>query len=304
MLFNGLTLCKSNFNLNAAQAVCKLMGFEGALSWKYGKIWRIQENYEIGSQSLACSAQDWSSCSLNIYSKSCNDHTQDVFLTCSGTRSPFTLVNFSGAQVSGLQQFLLLYNGGTVCGDLFSDDSADAICKDMGYAGAQSWRLSWPFRNSEYHIALDDVICSEGNWKSCSYTTSHDCIHSKDVYLSCKSLVVQNDCPKPVNDTKRLDTENLDKNASLAVSLMTLICIGLAVYAVKKYFQIKKLSKEKIDNDALIKKLQDQLKDLQDEKDSRRGLELLMRTTDFKNEINISTDEHDDEKYQSEEDQG
>ena len=280
------------------------MGFKGASSWISGKIWKIQENYNVFTRGLVCSAQDWSSCSLNrnMKLKACNDHTQDVFLTCTGTRSPFTLVNYSGFQVSGHQQFLLLYNDGTVCGDYFSDNSADAICREMGYAGVQSWRTS--FKKSEYHIALDDVICSEGNWKSCSYTTSHDCTHSKDVYLSCKSLVVQNNCPNPVNDTKRLDTENLDKNASLAISLMTLICIGSIVYAVKKYFQIKKLSKEKVDNDALIKKLQDQLKDLQDEKDSRRGLELLMRTTDLKNEINILTDEHDDEKYQSEKDQG
>ena len=87
LLFNGLTLCKNNFNLNAAQAVCKLMGFEGALSWKYGQVWKIQEDYNVFSHGLACSEQDWSSCSLNIYSKSCNDHTQDVFLTCSENRS-------------------------------------------------------------------------------------------------------------------------------------------------------------------------------------------------------------------------
>ena len=302
LLYNSGTLCDSKFNITAAHAVCKLMGFKKALSWQSGQLWRTQERYKVFSHGLVCSLRDWSSCMFRSDGKACNDHTKDVFLTCLGDRSPFTLVNFAGSQVSGLQQFLLLYNGGTVCGDQFSDNSADAICKDMGYAGAQSWRLSWPYKNSEYHIALDDVNCSEGNWKSCAYTTSHDCIHSKDVYLSCKSLVVQNNCPNPVNDTKRMDTDNLDKNASLAVSLMTLICIGLAVYAVKKYFQIKKLSKEKVDNDALIKKLQDQLKDFQDEKDSRRGLELLMRTTDLKNEINISTDEHDDEKYQSAED--
>ena len=301
MLFNGLTLCKSNFNLNAAQAVCNLIGFEGALSWKNGKIWRIQKNYDISPQSLACSAQYWSSCSLHIYSKSCNDHTQDVFLTCSGTRSPFTLVNYSGSQVSGLQQFLLLYNGGTVCGDLFSENSADAICKDMGYAGAQSWRLSWPFQNSEYHIALDDVNCSEGNWKSCAYTTSHDCIHSKDVYLSCKSIVVQNNCP--VNYTKRLNAEKLDTRENACTSVALVICIGLIIYAMNKYFQIRKLSKEKVDNKALIKKLQDQLKEFQEEKDSKRSLELLMRTTDYKKYVNISTDEHNDDEYQTEGDQ-
>ena len=178
MLLNKQTLCKSNFNDNAAQAVCKLMGFDGAVTWKSGNIWRIQEDFEIFSHSLACSTQDWSSCSLkaNMKYKVCNDHTKDVFLTCSGDRSPFTLVNFSGAQVSGQQQFLLLYNGGTVCGDHFNDTSAHAICRDMGYFGAASWRTAWPFDKSEYDITLDDVKCSEGDWRSCTYTTSHNCV--------------------------------------------------------------------------------------------------------------------------------
>ena len=258
LLYNGLTLCQDNFNLTAAHAVCKHMGFKGAVSWTSGQVWKIQEDYNVFSHSLACSAQDWSSCSLKMYSKSCNDHTQDVFLTCSGARSAFTLVNFSGSQMSGLQQFLLLHNGGTVCGDLFSDNSADAICRDMGFFWAESWRIGDPsLSKTEYHIALDDVKCSAGNWSSCSYTTSHDCPHGQVIYLSCR-LIPANDGTCAIDNKKGRFSES---------TLAALICIAgvmIVLYVVNKDAKIRSLLKDKNDTDALVKTLQDQLKVLQE----------------------------------------
>ena len=255
LLLNKQTLCKSNFNDNAAQAVCKLMGFDGAVTWKSGNIWRIQEDFDIFSHSLACSTPDWSSCSLkaNMRYKVCNDHTKDVFLTCSGDRSPFTLVNFFGSQVSGQQQFLLLYNGGTVCGDHFSDTSAHAICRDMGYFGAKSWRMgesSWSLGSSEveYHIALDDVSCTANDWLSCSYTTSHNCVHGQVIYLSCTFVRDYNDV-----------TDYTGGGTSSATAFITLVCIGLAVMVLRRNSQIEGLTKKYEETDALNKRLQEQL---------------------------------------------
>ena len=255
-------MCDSNFNITEAHAACRLMGFKKALSWKSGQLWRTQERYKVYSHGLACSLIDWSSCTFRSDGNACTDHTKDVFLTCSGDRSPFTLVKFAGSQVSGLQQFLLLYNGGTVCGDQFSDNSADAICKDMGYFGAKGWRIertNWSLGNSkvDYHIALDDVNCTEGDWKSCSYTTSHDCEHGQVIYLSCMHI--------PDKDTYLVETNanTSIENLNTFTAFVILVCIGLVVIVFRKNSQINRLSKKSDNTDALVKKLEDQLKELQ-----------------------------------------
>ena len=56
----------------------------------------------------------------------------------------------------------------------------------MGYAGYTRWDsgLEWTIQ-SLLSITLDDVTCSSGEWSSCSYTLSHNCDHSEDVFLQC-----------------------------------------------------------------------------------------------------------------------
>ena len=96
----------------------------------------------------------------------------------------FTLVNEAGVpgQVAGL----LLYYGNTVCDDGFSDNSAIAICREMGYPGFHSWRNGQFYDiQANLEIGLDDVVCSSGSWDSCTSTTSHNCAHGEDVHLTC-----------------------------------------------------------------------------------------------------------------------
>ena len=87
-----------------------------------------------------------------------------------------------GARVLGL----LLSNGGTVCDDGFSANSADAVCRQMGYLGQLSYTSGskWGIQ-SGLDITLDNVACSSGDWSSCSFTFSHDCGHSEDIFLQC-----------------------------------------------------------------------------------------------------------------------
>ena len=85
------------------------------------------------------------------------------------------------------QDGLLLYYGKTVCDDDFSDNSADAICRQMGYPGATRWRVTYDVHTvqSNLPIGLDDVSCSSDSWESCSYHTDHNCEHYEDVHLTC-----------------------------------------------------------------------------------------------------------------------
>ncbi|KAL5272032.1 hypothetical protein ACHWQZ_G000289 [Mnemiopsis leidyi] len=112
-------------------------------------------------------------------------------LPCVGTDQQtfdfFTMVNSEGINVTqGNQSGLLLYKGGTVCDDYFSNNAAEAICKLMNFTSAVEWDNGTYFNiQSNYDIKLDDVKCSSTEWESCSYSEEHNCGHSEDVFLSC-----------------------------------------------------------------------------------------------------------------------
>ena len=85
---------------------------------------------------------------------------------------------------------MLLYKGGAVCHDRFNENSANAICKELGYSRSLNWTSGYHYNLNfqfGFHITLDDVECDEGDWGLCSYSTSNDCYHLKDVFLSCVS---------------------------------------------------------------------------------------------------------------------
>ena len=102
----------------------------------------------------------------------------------------FALIDEAGNQLdaSSNSKGLLLYYEKTVCDDYFSDNSANAICKLMGYPGAISWASGQFYEiQSDLEIGLDNVECSSGSWDSCDSTTSHNCGHYEDVHLTCLS---------------------------------------------------------------------------------------------------------------------
>ena len=99
----------------------------------------------------------------------------------------FSLVNSDGQTAGANTLGLLIYEGGTVCDDGFTDNSADAICYTMGYPqGHTSWGIGniWSIQ-SNYEITLSNAECSSGEWSSCSYLLSPNCGHSEDVFLQC-----------------------------------------------------------------------------------------------------------------------
>ena len=105
------------------------------------------------------------------------------------------LGNDIGARIEGL----LLSNGGTVCDDSFSDNSADAICREMGFTGSRSWRRGyiWKSYQATLEITLDDVECASGDWSSCTYNFRDNCGHHEDVFLECdgkSTLCISKEC--------------------------------------------------------------------------------------------------------------
>ena len=115
----------------------------------------------------------------------------------------FELVDKAERNVTSQQEGLLLYNGGTVCDDGFSDNSATAICRAMGRPHRNVSWTSYPGSylydtvQSGKSINLDKVECSNGEWYQCSFLTTHSCKHEEDVFLSCggKGAEFQCSCP-------------------------------------------------------------------------------------------------------------
>ena len=106
-------------------------------------------------------------------------------------KKDFSLVDKNGKEVKAEKIGLLLYEGGTVCDDYFNDNAANAICREMGFSSSTSWKsgseLSYGASQESLDITLDDITCTDNDWKTCSYSASHNCGHSEDVFLSCQS---------------------------------------------------------------------------------------------------------------------
>ena len=103
----------------------------------------------------------------------------------------FSIVDTNSEKINPGFLGLLLYEGGTVCDDSFNDNAANAICREMGYYKSTWWISGSDFSFGESQtnldITLDDVKCSDNDWKSCSYSTLHNCGHNEDVFLSCQA---------------------------------------------------------------------------------------------------------------------
>ena len=185
LLFNGGTVCINLFSMNSAHAICRTMGFSRATRYRSGLVYgKFQSRKQIKLSNVICGSTNWGAC-RSTHNHNCGHH-EDILLTCQGTE--FNLISRNGGLVRGRKEGLLTYQHGTVCGDHFDLKAAYSICKVMGYAGAVTWRLGWRYGTEQGHrrITLDDVKCKHYYWNSCTYRTSHNCTHHRDVFLTCQ----------------------------------------------------------------------------------------------------------------------
>ena len=75
-------MCDDSFNDNAADAVCREMGFDRSITWNSHTLWVMQSQYDIKLDDVTCSSGSWGSCS---YAETHNcGHSEDVFVSCKG----------------------------------------------------------------------------------------------------------------------------------------------------------------------------------------------------------------------------
>jgi hypothetical protein len=86
LLYNGGTVCDDNFNFNAADAICKVMGYTDAVEWIVGEYFDFQNHYKITLDDVQCRDPEWKSCSYTETDINCG-HSEDVMLRCNPTGS-------------------------------------------------------------------------------------------------------------------------------------------------------------------------------------------------------------------------
>ncbi|KAL5259990.1 hypothetical protein ACHWQZ_G010191 [Mnemiopsis leidyi] len=137
--------------------------------------------------------------SIHTYGKCISVDLEKSYMT-NGGGFVFSLINENNTKINLGQSSGLLVakragfsNAGTVCGKNFNNKSANILCQELGFRGADTWKtgLLWDIQNS-YDVALSEVLCSPNaeSFNECIYNTSTDsstCGHHSDVHLSCTS---------------------------------------------------------------------------------------------------------------------
>lgn len=80
LLYNQGTVCDDDFDDNAADAICKEMGYEGATRWSNDDTFALQSDLEIKMDEVQCASDSWASCEFQT-THDCS-HSEDVFLEC------------------------------------------------------------------------------------------------------------------------------------------------------------------------------------------------------------------------------
>ena len=107
----------------------------------------------------------------------------------------FSLVDDTGNTVQSEQLGLLLYRGGTVCNyEIFDNQTAEAICRQMNFSSAIEWKTGIESDiQLRYEIAIS-IMCPVAEWEPERCTimefliVHEDCFHKRDVFLKCTGL--------------------------------------------------------------------------------------------------------------------
>ncbi|WAR24046.1 DMBT1-like protein, partial [Mya arenaria] len=234
ILINGKwgTICDDSFNINDTEAFCTMLGKKGAQF--FTAAYHGQGTGPVHIDRLDCnsSSQSLSDCPY-LYTNTCS-HARDVsvgsilYADCSYYKKyvgvlELTCDNFTKKWITNgeCQEYrfplevtdIRLVNGsapgtgrvelksmntwGTICGDGFDINAANAICQMTGYPPAKTFYKSAHFGPGFGPIFIDDLACNANatHINNCSYITEDNCNHNNDISVVCT------DCgnPTPAN---------------------------------------------------------------------------------------------------------
>ena len=190
------TICDDLFTDTEADLVCKHMGYDYGVMLSStdtvdGDSWQTIALDDVSCPSYATSIN---SCA---YSTTHNCfHAEDVGVDCYKSSPTFRIApnsctsgSCSSTSMSKGRLEVSFSDGsvwGTVCDDLFDDNAADTICREMGFSSGTMLDSVYD-GDFSLTILMDEIYCPAGSasFSSCSYEGAHDCDHYEDVGVSC-----------------------------------------------------------------------------------------------------------------------
>ncbi|EFJ41233.1 hypothetical protein VOLCADRAFT_68493, partial [Volvox carteri f. nagariensis] len=190
VFFNGAwgTVCDDNFDANAANAVCRQLGFPPGIP--FGNAAFGQGTGPIQLDGFICSstASRLDSCTIPAWATHDCSHSEDAGVRCGGSQS-FDVRLVSGSR-AGEGRVEILYGGawGTVCDDNFDGNAATAVCRQLGFLRGEPFGQAF-FGQGTGPILLDGFNCtsSVSRLDQCTIPAmaSHDCSHVEDAGVRC-----------------------------------------------------------------------------------------------------------------------
>ncbi|XP_071495979.1 uncharacterized protein, partial [Diadema antillarum] len=185
------TVCDDDWGQEDAAVVCRMLGFQGAISAP-GSARFGEGKGQIVLDNVLCSGQELTilDCPNNgLYDHNCN-HGEDAGVVCTDDLE-VRLVGGDSAN-EGRVEVLVDDDWGTVCDDSWDLADAAVVCRMLGFPGAEEALMLAHFGAGEGDIVLDDVNCrgNETNLAQCTYTgrENHNCRHYEDAGVVCTPL--------------------------------------------------------------------------------------------------------------------
>ena len=189
LISNGGTIYDNGIDSESLRWLCRMLGYQ-SLEHTASNSYTWMQSFPVRYTNLQCLGSVVPQCRYQEYQGSydtgfwihCNPRTQY------GDTAEFYLVDKDKQYVQ--KEFgLLMFNGGTVNGEKFDDETADLVCRIMGYKGVMSWELGHKYQfQKSVPIKLSDLNClsKDRAFPLCTYgTDAANSTHDDDVWLWC-----------------------------------------------------------------------------------------------------------------------
>jgi hypothetical protein len=187
------TICDKAFNTNGwPQVLCVELGFTKAESSRLATT-QEKKNYRnlpIAFPSPNCNLRNADRMSVCGQDKNYEcKHRKDVYVKCAVEEGAVALGKVGSSDEAGVALIYKDGKWGTICDrDLGNAGWPQVICKDLGYAGAQSSVYVGSDYKTTLPIAFKSPVCNPSTAASmaeCDQDSNPDCDHSQDVYVTC-----------------------------------------------------------------------------------------------------------------------
>ncbi|EDV29084.1 uncharacterized protein TRIADDRAFT_19518, partial [Trichoplax adhaerens] len=189
------SICGHNWNIQAANIVCKQLGYHGAQRTACcGQFGNGTGHYMLSNVHCEGNEKLITDCfnSGNGMMSTCKRPGEEAGVVYNDT-APVRLVG-GKTRNEGRVEVYRFGKWGTVCDYGFDMKDANVICRQLGYEGAESWRCCAQYGNGTGQIWLSGVDC-KGNEKSIAqcrhygWGNTNHCNHFKDVGVRCKGTI-------------------------------------------------------------------------------------------------------------------